>query len=191
MRQAETDLQYGIRDLFENLKKDSKESDVENSAKTQELENQLLQLIQVGDFKETTTKQSEKSGQILDAANEFARGEEENLRKDTDSLNSQARDLDSQIRLLEEGINKESLAQKQLDSNIVNGSCIIISPDVKRNADARRTGKDEVYKTTKEIEAKTLENVRKMKEDATLSGLELIKLKVALFDDALLQEEKS
>ena len=190
MRQAETDLQYVIRDLIESLKKDAKESEIENSAKTQELENQLLQLIQVADFKETTVKQTDKSGNILEAAHEFARAEEGNLRNDIDSLTAQAREIDGQLRVLEESVNKESLIQKQMESSIANGSCIVVSPDVKRNTDARRAGKEEVYRITKEIESKTLENVKKMKEDATLAGLEQTKVKVALFDDALIQEGK-
>lgn len=190
MRQAETDLQYVLRDLIEMLKKEAKDSEVENSVKTQELENQLLQLIQATEFKEVTGKQVDSSNAILNSAKDFSKNEGETLRNDTDAIIAKVRELELEIRKSEDAISSEASIQKRLESDITQGAPIKVSPDVKRNADNRKGTKDEVYRMTKEVQAKTLEGTRKAKEDALLGGLEQTKVKIALFDDIITQEDK-
>jgi hypothetical protein len=104
MRQSETDLQYVIRDLIEGLKRDAKDTDTENTAKTQELENQLLQLIQINEFSEQTTKQSTTTQSIFESVQEFSKTEGDSMRTDTENVNSEIRELELQIRAMDDEI---------------------------------------------------------------------------------------
>lgn len=188
MRQAETDLQYVVRDLIESLKRDTKDSDLENSAKTQELENQLLQLIQVTEFNEVTNKQNTKTNEIYENAREFSRTDGDNLRKETDSINSKIRDLELRIRTADDGVTDQQSSRRDLEGRLTTHEPVKVSPSVATNLNARSRTKEEVAGLTRDIADKTLSNVRKMKEDSLLWGLDQTKVKTALFDDILTQE---
>ena len=190
MRQSETDLQYVLRDILENMKRDTKDTDTENSAKTQELENQLLQLIQVNEFREVTLKQKEATSNILEKVEEFSQAEGKNLGGGTESINTELRKLDIQISEMEQSIGKFSGTRKQLESEIAAYTPIKVSPEVDNDISGRTRIKDEVADITREISAKTLDNARKMKEDGLLWGLEQSQGKIAYFDDIQAEELK-
>jgi hypothetical protein len=143
----------------------------------------LIRQVNVDDFKEVTDKQHEKSKTILEEVKIFASKEGEQLRVDTDDINSKIRQLEIELRSLEDSINKEQLSSKDIENSISTHQPVRIDPNAKRDIDSRYNKKEEVAKTTREISEKTLANVNKAKEDNLLWGLEQTTSKLALFDD--------